>query len=1069
MLHAGSQLPDGGVLIDVDVVGPRAVGEHDPQVGRTGGLVARNAHAGVEIPEERGVGEREGPAGEAADINAHRELEAGNGLDTHLARRGNRGEVADLRVELEVLFVRLQRPRKVEREREHAVVFVVGIGRVFREQAAEAVHESVERRGRVLVFCRLEDACDVVVPDLIEPDGVADVRPLDERQGVVEEAALLDRPQELAHAGEGPGNVGAVERHQPPHATEAGDDHDGRPVVEDVRVADRDRAADLRAEHLRLQRRRQGRGAVAGANREAGEPRGAEDRQGGFPERGINLEVFQFELRLGRRDSGDQATGDCDVWKGLRKGGANLYAALHRDIVHRGDTRHLRAIGRLDELDKETAVVTRLRQVDAKPHRDDRHRGQRGRHRPGDCDAAGRQAVAEVEVDGLLSGLLEGDLEDVGPTVGRRIDLGGNDVDGGRRAWPAVCREGRLDAALARRGRLEQIAGKGLEEILAEAEVAVDQAHQPRQAVHVGDVHEWQRRREFSHLHEVERAHRGPEALGHLLSLVFREHVESIERLEVVLRKRHRDGRVVEAGVGEIPFPVGNRARRDRAAEPKERRICEHRPDTVDHQRPAGFSRVRAPLLAVGAGSMAVVGHDRLAVDRLAVPEIEPLLKLRDRQHVIPLGVGGTRFGGHSAGSHTRLPFAHLDPGLRLLRVRDAGRRHRHLEPQASLESSRDGIAIARDRAVVRPPEVGVAHRVGRAVGQPAVGTRRGGEPGAAGLGKGLLAALDPIREEQVAREAIIALGVFVGELPVAAELRHHAVHEAVCLTDGKRPLATWSRRILDLDPGRLVDAEGRPGVGMTDRGKVDRNDVTGEAGHAREADILDLDRALGKEVVGAGPFDAECQLHGVERAAVVGPRRQPSGEGLVVDGVEGEAVDLPAIERDHEHVVEASCLTLDGVVDELRGQRHRNVLALRRRIGREREGIAPEGHAPWTGLPRRRRLVGGGLVEESDIVDQCFGIDRATARPLDREGERRGAVGKRHRQQPAAFRRVGLVELDAAVDDRAVGLVSPQHVVAEPDDQIVARVRSGAFERERERGRSLRHVERVVDAGWRL
>ena len=255
----------------------------------------------------------------------------------------------------------------------------------------------------------------------------------------------------------------------------------------------------------------------------------------------------------------------------------------------------------------------------------------------------------------------------------------------------------------------------------------------------------------------------------------------------------------------------------------------------------------------------------------------------------------------------------------------------------------------------------------------------------------------------------------------------------------------------------------------MRERGEVDRDDVARESGGAREADILDLNRALREEVERSGPLDPECQFHRVERAAVVGPHRQPSREGLVVDGVEREAVDLLAIERDHEDVIEAPRLPLDGVVDELRRQWHRDVLALRRRIGRQRERFARESHAPRPRFAGRRHLVSVGLVEKAHVVDQRGGIDRSAVRPLDREGERRGAVCERDRQQPAALRRVGLVELNAAVDDRAVGLVAQQHVVSEPDDQIVARVRRGALERERKRGRPLRHVERVVDAGWRL
>ena len=166
---------------------------------------------------------------------------------------------------------------------------------------------------------------------------------------------------------------------------------------------------------------------------------------------------------------------------------------------------------------------------------------------------------------------------------------------------------------------------------------------------------------------------------------------------------------------------------------------------------------------------MAIVGDDCLAVDRLAVPEIESLLKLCDRKNVLSMRVGCAGLRTHAVVPDARLPLAHLNPGLRLPRVRHTGRRHRHLEPQSALESSREGVAIARDRAAGKPLEVGVTHGVGSEVGEPAVGACGGSEPGTASLGKGLLAPLDPVREEQVASKPFLAVGVLVGELPVAA------------------------------------------------------------------------------------------------------------------------------------------------------------------------------------------------------------------------------------------------------------------------------------------------------------
>ena len=109
LLQSEPQVADSLVSIDVEVVGPRTVGENDPQVVRRG-LVGCDADAAVEVLEQRGVGKGEWPSGEAANVDADRELQARDGLDVDLARRGDRGEFTDLRVELELLVERLERP-----------------------------------------------------------------------------------------------------------------------------------------------------------------------------------------------------------------------------------------------------------------------------------------------------------------------------------------------------------------------------------------------------------------------------------------------------------------------------------------------------------------------------------------------------------------------------------------------------------------------------------------------------------------------------------------------------------------------------------------------------------------------------------------------------------------------------------------------------------------------------------------------------------------------------------------------------------------------------------------------
>lgn len=116
-------------------------------------------------------------------------------------------------------------------------------------------------------------------------------------------------------------------------------------------------------------------------------------------------------------------------------------------------------------------------------------------------------------------------------------------------------------------------------------------------------------------------------------------------------------------GVGQTAdVPSGRTAGGHRTTEPQDGGVGEHGLDAVHDERPTRFAdRVvhrsqRAPLRA-----MAVVRDDPFAVDRLAVPQVQPLLESGDRQDVTVLA-DLVHIDRDTLGSKARVALGHVHP-----------------------------------------------------------------------------------------------------------------------------------------------------------------------------------------------------------------------------------------------------------------------------------------------------------------------------------------------------------------------------------------------------------------------